>query len=629
MLNKLRNLFFSPAEGALYILLLVVIPDIFFRQKEMLIWNISYIGFYLLSMLMAYSGYYITARIIGNLRPKWLQNLLFILISLFITIALISSLGYRDYFGNIPTIFTFQLLILEPAEAIVSAQNEFSALKIFTILLVWLSIFLFFRRCRTVPFKCAKIPLISYLLLFAGSWAVLNNQVRFVDQCFTLDTNILITAGKMVQNRFSHKQFNRTGMHAGTRPKFTSSGTKPGFNVLVIVNESMRAKDFPLNDTTKTQMPELLKRYRQQPQDYFIFPNAYGTATTTMVAYPTTISGANSQTEVLAMHKLPLLWNYADKFDCDQYLISSHVYYWRNFISFVSDKSLDKLWYQEVSGYPAPKGFFGIDDKYTLDTLLACLDRTTAVNRNFMAVFHTYDQHYPYFYPDKKGDTHTHADYLQSQGYLDKILTSAENYLAEKGILDDTVILFTSDHGEAFGEHGQFSHVGVVYREAASVSFFMKIPQKLQKKYDLSAVAGNLNKVVSNTDLAPTLIDLYNLRNDPEVSPVIPQLPGKSLLQPIPADRKVIVSSNTEYAVMRDEHGIGIYGKDESLVFNFRGGQPQFEFFDLKADPEQTQNIWGQISDSVKLEYEKIFLTNINLKRTYDLVIKKSFINFK
>jgi len=629
MFTKLKDFNLTPSVGALLILLVVLVPDISVRFAEMRIWSISYLGFYLLSMLMAYSGYYVSARLIANIRAVWLKNLFFVLISLFITTAVVSSLGYRSYFGNIPTIFTFQLLLLEPGEALVSAQNEFSISKIIQISLVWLLIFLLFKKIRPLRLKTAKIQLISLFLLFAGAWAILNNQVRFVDQCFTLDTNILITGGKMVQNRFSSRQFNRTGMHAGTRPRLTSSGAGPGFNLLVIINESVRSSSFPLNDTTFTQMPELMRRYRANTGDYFIFPNAYGTATTTMVAFPTALSGANSQTDVLAMHKLPLLWNYADKFECDQYLISSHMYHWRNFVSFVNDKSLEKLWYYEISGQPALDGYYGIDDRHTLDTLLHSLDGSVKNERNFMAVFHTFDQHYPYFYPGKKSDTHEYSDYIRSQGYLDQLFTRIEKFLQDKKIADNTIILFTSDHGEAFNEHNQLGHIGIVYREAANVSFFLKIPAGLQNRYDLSALRQNQQQVVSNSDLAPTIIDLYNLRQDKEISPIIPQLPGKSLFEPIPDQRKVIVSSNTEYAVMRDEHGIGIYGKNESLVFNTRGGQPQFKFYDLQKDPQQTRNIWPQISDSVKLEYEKIFLTNINLKRTYDLVIKKSFIGYR
>jgi len=138
MFTKLKDFNLTPSVGALLILLVVLVPDISVRFAEMRIWSISYLGFYLLSMLMAYSGYYVSARLIANIRAVWLKNLFFVLISLFITTAVVSSLGYRSYFGNIPTIFTFQLLLLEPGEALVSAQNEFSISKIIQISLVWL-----------------------------------------------------------------------------------------------------------------------------------------------------------------------------------------------------------------------------------------------------------------------------------------------------------------------------------------------------------------------------------------------------------------------------------------------------------------------------------------------------------
>lgn len=50
------------------------------------------------------------------------------------------------------------------------------------------------------------------------------------------------------------------------------------------------------------------------------------------------------------------------------------------------------------------------------------------------------------------------------------------NELESRGILDSTVIILTSDHGEEFGEHGSFSHGLTLYREQVEVPLLVRIP---------------------------------------------------------------------------------------------------------------------------------------------------------
>lgn len=72
--------------------------------------------------------------------------------------------------------------------------------------------------------------------------------------------------------------------------------------------------------------------------------------------------------------------------------------------------------------------------------------------------------------------TQLRAQYDTSVANLDEALGDLLALLAERGELDDTLILLTSDHGEYFGEHALLEHSKDVYQEALHVPLMLKAP---------------------------------------------------------------------------------------------------------------------------------------------------------
>ena len=87
--------------------------------------------------------------------------------------------------------------------------------------------------------------------------------------------------------------------------------------------------------------------------------------------------------------------------------------------------------------------------------------------------------------------------------------------LEEDGRLDDTLIVLTSDHGEAFGEHGRLGHKHGLHTEETHVPLLMRYPERL-------AARTVVRDTVSLTDLAPTILELTDL-------PPLPGMWGRSL----------------------------------------------------------------------------------------------------
>jgi arylsulfatase A-like enzyme len=84
-------------------------------------------------------------------------------------------------------------------------------------------------------------------------------------------------------------------------------------------------------------------------------------------------------------------------------------------------------------------------------------------------------------------------------------------YLREKNLYDNTLIVFTSDHGEEFGEHGKIGrHFFTLYDELIHVPLIIKMPN--------SQLAGQLvEKQVRGIDLLPTILGLVDIDFTPDI----------------------------------------------------------------------------------------------------------------
>jgi choline-sulfatase len=95
--------------------------------------------------------------------------------------------------------------------------------------------------------------------------------------------------------------------------------------------------------------------------------------------------------------------------------------------------------------------------------------------------------------------------------------------LKRRGLYDDSLIVFTSDHGEEFFDHGGVSHGQTLFREVLEVPLIVKWPRGTAPPPSASGSRAQL------LDLLPTVLDCVGL-------PLPPGLDGRSLLRPPPTD---------------------------------------------------------------------------------------------
>lgn len=183
---------------------------------------------------------------------------------------------------------------------------------------------------------------------------------------------------------------------------------------------------------------------------------------------------------------------------------------------------------------------------------------------------------------------------------IGELLYSLEN----ANLLDDTVIVIASDHGEEFLEHGVWGHIHEGYDALIHVPLIIKVPSAM------GPMRPAVNELVELVDVTPTLLSLANIKPTHT-------LDGISLLGLMKGDCKKhrdyivsgIVLDNTGYLCARDLNW--------KLLFNKRRNRK--EFYNLQNDPQEKNNLISKIDNKTLTYYENIMSScssgeNISIK---------------
>lgn len=161
------------------------------------------------------------------------------------------------------------------------------------------------------------------------------------------------------------------------------------------------------------------------------------------------------------------------------------------------------------------------------------------------------------------------AYYYASISEIDHHVGRMLALLKSKGLYKNTAIIFTSDHGEYLGFHHQLLKSGQMYDPLAKVPLIVKLPGNRN--------AGSvINKLVSNIDLAPTILKMAGCK-------VPPTMKGLDLTDPS-TTREIVFCETGESVMART--------LTRKLLYNARD-PAQSLFFDLQHDPLEMTNAYG------------------------------------
>ena len=125
----------------------------------------------------------------------------------------------------------------------------------------------------------------------------------------------------------------------------------------------------------------------------------------------------------------------------------------------------------------------------------------TKDNRPFFAFIHCFDPHAPYDPPSPLKEQYAQNLYDGEIKYVDEMIGKLVTVLKEMDLYDNTLICFTSDHGEGLGDHEEKTHAIFIYDATLHVPLIFRYPGKI-------APGQVIPQEVCLTDIFPTILDL-------------------------------------------------------------------------------------------------------------------------
>jgi len=198
----------------------------------------------------------------------------------------------------------------------------------------------------------------------------------------------------------------------------------------------------------------------------------------------------------------------------------------------------------------------------------------------FFVWIHLFDPHTPYSPPEPYKSEYANHPYDGEIAYVDSLLGHLFTALQGQGLDQNTVVVFTSDHGESLGEHGEQAHGYFLYDATLRVPLIVRDPQSSAKKRVVPHQARSV-------DIAPTFIELFGLAKPAH-------LDGQSLL-PLLQDQAEsaprVAFSETYFPF----HHFTWSPLHSIRTLDFKYVQaPRPEFYDLSKDPNEVSNKFAE-----------------------------------
>lgn len=359
-------------------------------------------------------------------------------------------------------------------------------------------------------------------------------------------------------------------------------------NVLLIILESVGSLQLLPGGKLDPDITPFLAAQQHRMQ---VFDNLYAPFPSTARSHIPLLTGGNNITwgsvydEFKHEYTGPtLVQHYADLDYATGFYSSGDLEY-ENRMAFYKHLPFDSLFgYNSLSTAERERhglNSWGVHEAYAWDRATTWL---AGIKPPFFLHYMTVSSHHPYSYPNTlkpplRGENRLER-YRNTLYYADTLIQGMFEDLQSRGLLDNTLIAITGDHGQAFGvrHHGNYTHKNRLYEENLRTFLLLIDPREASKlSQHSSGRPGTLG------DIAPTLMALQNEE--------LHFYPSQNLFSANYQTRLNFFhkSANPPQWGVRDGNW-----KYINLI---RGNQP--ELYDLHVDPEESVNLAAQYADRV------------------------------
>jgi hypothetical protein len=344
-------------------------------------------------------------------------------------------------------------------------------------------------------------------------------------------------------------------------------------NVVLIISESLRADSWcsaPVPDCPfAPQVNALLP-------DRIALPRMRSTASFTAVSMSAIATGrpqAISEAELRATPTIFEILKAARREGPAPYTAYWSAHYLPMFVREDIPRAIDSyVGYEDLTG---PEDARADVDQRLADHLLAHLP---ALPEPFFLVVQLYNTHIPYpfdeadapFQPWSRSVTWSTLPqlfnaYRNSIRRQDRQLARMLRALGEDARHEHTFVLFTSDHGEEFGEHKQIHHGHAVVDEQIHVPAWVHHGAAALRAEEARALRENAGRTLTHLDIAPTVLDLFGVLDAYRIAMGGKPMPGRSLIRPITEPLAPVPLTNCAEALPCALSNWGMLGEDRKI----------------------------------------------------------------
>jgi len=250
---------------------------------------------------------------------------------------------------------------------------------------------------------------------------------------------------------------------------------------------------------------------------------------------------------------------------------------WAGWDSFITSRGFESVHDEHNLTCGEPVSSWGVEDRCMVDDMV----RTVQEQRDgpFFLMAWSQQTHHPYepspgtrqlsLVREPVGDPYDLDRYLNVLHETDAQLARLFATVREAGLADNTLIVITGDHGQAFGyPHESYMQGRTVYEEDVNVPLMLWFPPRFRAAMRPSAIG-------SHVDLAPTIADVTGLTPAPDWR-------GRSLLDMARPPRAY-------FYVAEDHFRLGVRDGAWKYIYDLREGTE--ELYRLDLDPTEQHNI--------------------------------------
>jgi hypothetical protein len=442
------------------------------------------------------------------------------------------------------------------------------------------------------------IPVIGFTAAAACFW------VDFVEsrslQAAPPDTCFIHGAMHALRAAVTHKGWVRRGVslrEPAPLPPLAPPAHRP--NVLLIVTESVRADALCSAPPPRCQARFLDGVAPDRVPLGRLTAQSPGTLSSCVMLW----TGLGPDADFRTMLEAPVLWEVAHGVGYSTAYISAQNLRYEDFAAFFQRAGIDVMASAaDLGGAGDPH--LGAPDENATARLLAFVhgqqdakgESPQASATPYFAVLHLSNTHWPYrvdpalqpFEPhdpspwSDAGKLHNH--YRNSVLLQERTVSAMLAELRSLPGWDDTVVVFVSDHGEEFREHGGMYHLTTLFDEQVRIPGWLVAGPRVLETTQRDALAAWVNRRTFTRDVNATILDLLGVLDARPGFPFAARLLGRSLLRPPEADDPPVPMSTASGVWEPDIAKYGIMMGDLLAV---RPATPRWDCFDAKRDPSE------------------------------------------